>query len=333
MNGAEALLEVRNLVTRFHTDQGVVRAVNGVSFAIGQGEALAIVGESGSGKSVTVLSLLGLIPSPPGRIERGEAIFEGSDLLKLSQTELRLVCGARVAMIFQDPMTSLNPVLTVGYQIAEVLQRHCGLTRTESRRRAAELLETVGIPDAGARLRSFPHQFSGGQRQRIMIAMALASEPAILIADEPTTALDVTIQSQIVQLIQGLRKRLGMAVIWITHDLALVAGLVDRILVMYAGFIVEEAPVSTLYKRPRHPYTLGLLRSIPGWTDQRRRLQPIPGSPPDARAKPPGCPFASRCQWTVEKCLHENPPLLPAGPGQRSACWRIEALDEAQNGE
>ena len=332
MNGADTLLEVRNLVTRFHTDQGVVRAVNGVSFAIGQGEALAIVGESGSGKSVTVLSLLGLIPSPPGRIERGEAIFEGSDLLKLPRTELRLLCGTRVAMIFQDPMTSLNPVLTVGYQIGEVLQRHCGLPRNESRRRAAELLETVGIPDARARLRSFPHQFSGGQRQRIMIAMALAGEPAILIADEPTTALDVTIQAQIVQLIQGLRRRLGMAVIWITHDLALVAGLVDRILVMYAGLIVEEAPVRLLYQRPRHPYTLGLLRSIPRGTDRRQRLQPIPGSPPDARQKHPGCPFVSRCEWAVEKCRQENPPLLPAGPGQRSACWQIEALNEAQHG-
>ncbi len=332
MNRANDLLEVRNLVTRFYTDQGVVRAVNGISYSVSKGDALAIVGESGSGKSVSVLSMLGLIPDPPGKVEQGEARFEGRDLLELSRSELRRICGARVAMIFQDPMTSLNPVLTIGYQIGETLRRHCGLTRKEARMRAAALMETVGIADAQVRLRSFPHQFSGGQRQRIMIAMALASEPAILIADEPTTALDVTIQAQIVQLIQNLRRKLGMAVIWISHDLALVAGLVDRILVMYAGFIVEEAPVHALYKRPRHPYTLGLLRSIPGWSDRRRRLRPIPGSPPDPREQHPGCPFASRCEWVVEKCLRENPPLLPAGPRQRSACWQIEALEEAENG-
>lgn len=331
MSGANTpmtpLLEVRDLVTTFHTDRGAVRAVNGISYRLDAGESMAIVGESGSGKSVSVLSLLGLIPSPPGRVERGKALLGGIDLLTLPRSELRKFCGTRVAMVFQDPMTSLNPVLSVGYQLGEMLRKHRGFSRTQARRRSIELLRMVGIPDPAERLRSYPHQSSGGQRQRIMLAMALSCEPSLLIADEPTTALDVTVQAQIVELIERLQEQLGTAIIWITHDLALVAGLVDRICVMYAGFIVEEAPVEVLFSEPRHPYTVGLLRSLPGWKSERRhRLPHIPGSPPDLRHLCKACPFAPRCQLAVERCLHENPPLLPAGPSHRSACWRLEEL-------
>jgi len=320
------LLEVRDLVTRFATDGGTVHAVNGISWSLDAGESLALVGESGSGKTVGALSLLGLLP-PGGSVVGGEARLDGRNLLRLPAGALRDVRGRRIAMVFQDPMTSLNPVLTVGRQLTEALRRHLGMSAAEARAEAADLLALVGIPDPAARLDDHPHQFSGGQRQRIMIAMALSCRPAVLIADEPTTALDVTIQAQIVALVKELQASLGMAILWITHDLALVAGLVDRVAVMYAGRIVEEARVRDLYHDPRHPYTLGLLRSMPGRPgDVKGRLQPIEGRPPDLREDATGCAFAPRCRWALERCGRERPPLLPVGGGHRSACWRWEAL-------
>jgi len=316
------LLEVHDLVTRFHTDQGVVHAVNGIAYTLEAGETLAIVGESGSGKSVGVLSIMGLIPDPPGLVERGKVILKGRNILELSGSELRRIRGRDIAMIFQDPMTSLNPVLTVGYQISEALRVHEDLTAGEARKRAAGLLELVGIPCAADRLAEYPHQFSGGQRQRIMIAMALSCNPSILIADEPTTALDVTIQAQIIELVKRLQKKLGMAIIWITHDLALVAGVVDKVAVMYAGFIVEQAPVRDIYQSPAHPYTLGLLQSMPSVDAKGQgRLASIKGVPPDLRQEFNHCPFAPRCPYVEEKCRAGNPPLMIAGPGHTSACW------------
>ncbi len=319
-----AVLEVRGLVTRFRTIQGVVRAVNGISYSLQAGESLAIVGESGCGKSVGALSLMGLVP-PPGRVEEGEVILGGRNVLELSARQWRDIRGPEIAMVFQDPMTSLNPVLTVGYQITEALRRHLGLSKRDARTEAARLLDLVGIPNASPRLADHPHQFSGGQRQRVMIAMALSCQPSVLIADEPTTALDVTIQNQIVRLVKGLQAELGTAIIWITHDLALVAGLADRVAVMYAGFIVEEAPVGELYSRPQHPYTVGLLGSMPS-IDARgrggRRLTPIEGRPPDLREDFPGCPFVDRCGEAVERCRTEPPVLEPAGGLHRSACWQ-----------
>jgi oligopeptide transport system ATP-binding protein len=320
-------LEVRNLVTRFHTEEGVVHAVNGISYSVEAGETFAIVGESGSGKTVSALSIMGLLPDPPGRLEGGEAILAGRDLLSLSPAEWRRVRGREMAMIFQDPMTSLNPVLTIGYQLTEALKRHLGLTRKEADARAEEMLTLVGIPNPRARLSDHPHQLSGGQRQRVMIAMALSCDPSVLIADEPTTALDVTIQAQIVGLVEGLQKKLGMAIIWITHDLALVAGLAHRVAVMYAGHIVEEAPVGEIYRRPRHPYTLGLLRSMPRLDGIREEsLDSIPGQPPDLRRPFHHCPFAPRCQLALEKCRGERPELQQVGPGHTAACWRWEEL-------
>lgn len=316
------LLEVRNLKTQFFTQDGVVHAVNGISYEVAQGETVAIVGESGSGKSVGVMSLIRLIPEPPGKIVDGEVWFDGQDLLKLKEEELRRIRGNRIAMIFQDPMTSLNPVLTIGRQITEAIELHMRFNREEARRRAVELLELVGIPGASSRLDDYPHQFSGGMRQRVMIAMGLSCNPQLLIADEPTTALDVTIQAQIVDLVERLKEELGMAIIWITHDLGVVAGMADRVLVMYSGFIVEEADVDTLYAQPRHPYTLGLLRSIPRLDlGRQKRLIPIEGLPPDLLDPPSHCPFAPRCPFSVEKCWAENPPLMEVGPGHRSACW------------
>jgi oligopeptide transport system ATP-binding protein len=324
------VLEVRDLVTRFHTDAGTVHAVRGISYALEPGEALAIVGESGSGKTVGALSLLGLIPSPPGRVEGGEVLLHGRDLLRLSEAELRDVRGKEIAMVFQDPGTSLNPVLTVGRQLTEALRRHERASAEEARTRAVELLGLVGIPGAAERLSSYPHQFSGGQLQRIMIAMALSCRPAVLVADEPTTALDVTVQAQIVELVGELRARLGMAILWITHDLALVAGLVDKVAVMYAGRIVEEGPVGELFHRPRHPYTLGLLRSLPDVSAPRgRRLASIEGAPPDLREDPPGCAFAPRCALAVDRCSGERPELMTAGADHRSACWRHEEVEAA----
>jgi len=317
------LLDVKNLVTRFHTEEGVVYAVNGISYSLDEGESLGIVGESGSGKTVSVLSIMGLIPSPPGRVEGGEAIFLGRDLLKLSQEELSSVRGREMAMVFQDPMTSLNPVLTVGLQMTEALQRHLGMTNTQATDRAAEMLSLVGVPDAMERLKDYPHQFSGGQRQRIGIAMALSCNPSLLIADEPTTALDVTIQAQITDLVTRLKERLGMAIIWITHDLGVVANLVEKVAVMYAGFMVEVAPVRGIYRQTSHPYTLGLLESLPKVTSrERERLIPIEGLPPDLLRPPTHCPFAARCRYAIEKCWQENPPLDQVAPDHYSACWR-----------
>lgn len=323
------VLEVRGLVTRFPTEAGTVHAVNGISYTLAPGEALAIVGESGCGKSVGALSLMGLVP-PPGRVEAGEVILNGRDVLPLSPRQWQAVRGREIAMVFQDPLTSLNPVLTVGRQITESLAKHLGMTSTEAEAEAAELLRLVGIPNPEARLKDHPHQFSGGQRQRIGLAMALACKPSVLIADEPTTALDVTIQAQIVALVKELQRRLGMAILWITHDLALVAGLVDRVAVMYAGALVEEASVGDLFRTPRHPYTVGLLRSLPAVAVGRRRaLTAIDGRPPDLLEPPAGCAFAPRCPWAVSRCREETPPLHPVAPGHASACWRWEevALD------
>ena len=316
------LIEVRNLQTQFFTQDGIVHAVNGINYEVAEGETVAIVGESGSGKSVGVMSLIRLIPEPPGKIVNGEVNFDGQDLLKLNEEELRQIRGNRIAMIFQDPMTSLNPVLTIGRQVTEALELHLNMNREESRSRAIELLELVGIPDAGARLDDYPHQFSGGMRQRVMIAMGLSCNPQLLIADEPTTALDVTIQAQIVDLVTRLQTELGMAIIWITHDLGVVAGLADRVLVMYAGFIVEEGPVDVIYGQPRHPYTLGLLRSIPRLDlGRQKRLIPIEGLPPDLLDPPNSCPFAPRCPFVIDKCLEENPPLMAISAVRSSACW------------
>ncbi|MCE7987776.1 MAG: ABC transporter ATP-binding protein [Caldilinea sp. CFX5] len=316
------LLEVKNLKTQFFTQDGVVHAVNGITYSVGAGETVAIVGESGSGKSVGVMSLIRLIPQPPGKIVDGQVLFDGQDLLKLSEDELRHVRGNRIAMIFQDPMTSLNPVLTVGRQITEALELHLNMNREQSRKRAIELLQLVGIPGAESRIDDYPHQFSGGMRQRVMIAMGLSCNPQLLIADEPTTALDVTIQAQIVDLVGRLKDELGMAIIWITHDLGVVAGMAERVLVMYSGFIVEEAPVDQIYARPRHPYTLGLLRSIPRLDlGRQKRLVPIEGLPPDLLEPPTHCPFAPRCQFAFDKCWQENPPLEAVGANHRAACW------------
>ena len=320
-----ALLEVQDLTTRFRSETGVVHAVNGISYSLARGEALALVGESGSGKSVSVLSLLGL--QAPGRVEGGRVLFEGRDLLKLSENELRRVRGHHIAMIFQDPSTSLNPVLTVGFQIAEGMREHLGMDAPSARKRAAELLALVGIPDPETRLDDHPHEFSGGQRQRVMIAMALSCEPSLLIADEPTTALDVTVQAQIVELLQGLRRSLGMSILWITHDLALAEGLVDRVAVMYAGRIVEEARVRDLFRTPRHPYTRGLLRAMPRWdAPSAKALAPIPGAPPDVQEAFHSCPFAPRCGDAVPRCREEEPPVVAAGPERRVSCWRWEEL-------
>ena len=318
----KTLLEVKDLRTRFHIAEGTVYAVNGVSFELGEGETLAVVGESGCGKSVTMMSILRLIPLPPGEIASGQALYNGRDLLKLSEKEMEDIRGKDIAMIFQDPMTSLNPVLTIGRQIDEALRVHLGLPPEERKWRTVELLEQVGIPAAVQRLKDYPHQFSGGMRQRAMIAMALACAPALLIADEPTTALDVTIQAQIVELIASLRDQLGMAIIWITHDLGVVAGMAERVLVMYAGLIVEEAQVDMIYEDARHPYTQALLEALPR-IDLRRekRLKSIPGAPPNLLAEPHGCPFAPRCEYVIERCRQENPPLEPIAPRHKIACW------------
>ena len=316
------LLEVKNLRTRFFTQDGVVHAVNGISYCLDEGETLAVVGESGSGKSVGVMSLIRLIPVPPGKIVDGEVWFDGQDLLKLSDDEIRQVRGNRIAMIFQDPMTSLNPVLTIGRQISEALQLHLGMDKEQAYQRSAELLTLVGIPGAAKRLDDYPHQFSGGMRQRVMIAMGLSCNPQLLIADEPTTALDVTIQAQIVELVKKLKHEIGMAIIWITHDLGVVAGMAERVIVMYAGYIVEEAAVHTLYADPRHPYTVGLLGSLPRLDDEQPgRLRSIEGLPPDLIDLPAGCPFYARCTYHIDQCLHENPPLAAVGVGHKAACW------------
>jgi oligopeptide transport system ATP-binding protein len=316
-----ALLEVKGLKTRFFTQDGVVNAVNGISYTLEEGATLGIVGESGCGKSVGVLSIMRLIPDPPGKIVGGEVVFQGRDLLKLSPDEIRQIRGNKIAMIFQDPMTSLNPVLTIGRQVSEALELHLGMDKRQARQRTVELLELVGIPEAAQRVDDYPHQFSGGMRQRVMIAMGLSCNPQVLIADEPTTALDVTIQAQIIELVKRLRDEMGMAIIWITHDLGVIAGLAENVIVMYAGFIVEAAPVKDVYGDPRHPYTLGLLGSLPRLDELRERLVSIEGLPPDLIALPKGCPFAARCNYVLEKCLEENPSLEPVGPNHQIACW------------
>lgn len=318
----DLLLDVQGLETQFKTPDGIVHAVNGVSFGLEEGETLGVVGESGCGKSVTMLSVLGLIPSPPGKVTEGKAFFFGQDLLKMSREEIRHVRGAQISMVFQDPMTSLNPVLTIGRQLTEPLMLHLGMTKKQAETRAAELLTMVGIPNASERLKDYPHQYSGGMRQRVMIAMALSCNPQILIADEPTTALDVTIQAQIVELVKRLRDELGMAIVWITHDLGVVAGIAQRVMVMYGGFIIEEADVKDLYANPQHPYTLSLLGSLPRVDEkERHKLTSLEGMPPILYQKPNACPFAPRCKYVIEHCWKENPPLLDIGPGHRAACW------------
>ncbi len=316
------LLDVQNLETRFNTPEGVVHAVNGVSFKLNEGETLGVVGESGCGKSVTMLSLLKLIPQPPGEIVAGKGFFKGDDLLAMDQNEIRKVRGGQIAMIFQDPMTSLNPVMTIGKQMEEPLKLHLGFNQNQARDRSIELLEQVGIPRAADRLKDYPHQYSGGMRQRVMIAMSLACAPQILIADEPTTALDVTIQAQIVDLVIRLREELGMAIVWITHDLGVVASIAQRVAVMYGGYIVEEAPVKELFNNPRHPYTIGLIGSLPQiQLEGRKRLYSIDGMPPMLYQKPRSCPFSPRCKWVMERCRQENPVLESIGNEHKVACW------------
>jgi len=316
------LLNVQGLETRFRTREGIVHAVNGVSFVLKEGETLGIVGESGCGKSVTVMSMLRLIPSPPGKVTAGKAIYQGKDLLAMSDEEIRHVRGAQIAMVFQDPMTSFNPVLTIGRQVSEPLEVHLGMSHKQSTERVVEMLSMVGIPNAKDRLNDYPHQFSGGMRQRVMIAMSLTCNPQILIADEPTTALDVTIQAQIVDLVKRLREELGMAIIWITHDLGIIAGLAHRVAVMYGGYFIEEAPVKDLYGAPMHPYTLGLIGSLPRVDANRHdRLVSIDGLPPVLYQTPKSCPFAPRCKYRIEHCLTENPPLTTVAPNHHVACW------------
>jgi len=317
----EVLLRVRDLRTYFDEDGRVVRAVDGVSFELRRGETLGIVGESGSGKSVTSLSIMRLVPSPPGRIASGEITFDGRSLLTASADEMRAVRGRRIAMIFQDPMTSLNPFMRIGQQLAEVTRLHLGHSPREARDHAVRMLALVGIPDAGRRVHEYPHQFSGGMRQRVMIAMALSCEPALLIADEPTTALDVTIQAQILELIGQLRREIGTSVILITHDLGVVAGMADRVVVMYAGKVFESAATDDLFARPANPYTKGLLLSVPNPAEQDgRALYQIPGLPPDVAHLPPGCPFAPRCERAQAICRSEHPPLVEVAPAHHSLC-------------
>lgn len=318
------LLDVQHLQTRFKSRKRYIHAVNDVSLQVHEGEALGVVGESGCGKSVTMLSLLKLLP-PAARIEKGQALFNGADLLKMNAKELQKVRGAQVGMIFQDPMSSLNPVISIGTQLSEPLIAHLKMTKAEAWERSAQLLEMVGIPEARGRLSEYPHQLSGGMRQRVMIAMGLACKPKLLIADEPTTALDVTIQAQIVDLVKDLRDELHTTIIWITHDLSLIAGLVDRIIVMYAGYVVEEALVDVLYNDPRHPYTIGLFGSLPDLAGQQHRLTTIGGTPPNLSDIPSFCPFVPRCRYAIDKCSTANPPLRQiSGPGEAPhsiACW------------
>ena len=323
------LLEVRDLKTYFAAPEGEFRAVDGVGFAIEPGRTLGIVGESGSGKSVTALSIMRLVPSPPGRLAGGEVLFDGIDLLGLSPAEMRDLRGNRLAMIFQEPMTSLNPAFRIGEQIAEGIRRHRGLGRREARERALEMLRRARIPAAERRIDDYPHQLSGGMRQRAMIAMALACDPRLLIADEPTTALDVTIQAQILDLLRKLRAETGMGIILITHDLGVIAELADEVAVMYAGKVLELAPVEALFSDPQHPYTIGLLGSVPSIDGESARLAAIEGTVPDLAAVPQGCRFHPRCPFAVEECRHVPPPLAEIRPGHRAACWRAPLAEGA----
>jgi len=320
------ILQVKDLVTKFYTLDGVVNAVNGVSFELNEGETLAIVGESGSGKSVTMMSLLGLIPMPPGKIESGSASFNSEvglcDLLQLSPEEMREIRGGQIGFVFQDPISTLNPILTIGEQISETLIRHKGLSKEQAREQTIKLLSQVGIPDPELRYKAYPFQFSGGMRQRVVIAIAIACTPKIIIADEPTTALDVTVQAQIIELFKELRDALGVAVIWITHDLGVVAGIAERVLVMYGGRPVEIAQVADLYKSPKHPYTLGLLGALPSLeAKESKRLVSIKGTPPDLLIPLKHCPFAWRCDYAFDRCWEEIPPLISVGDKHQAACF------------
>lgn len=324
------ILEVNDLKTYFGTDEGTVKAVDGVSFHIGRGETLAVVGESGSGKSVTSLSIMRLIATPPGRIAGGEMIFEGEDLVKKSEAQMRRIRGNDISMIFQEPMTSLNPVYTVGDQIAEAIQLHQGKTHRQAMKLAAEMLDLVGIPEPGKRVKNYPHQMSGGMRQRVMIAMALSCGPKLLIADEPTTALDVTIQAQILDLMRKLQNEIGMSILFITHDLGVVAEIADRVVVMYAGRAVEEASVQDIFAKPQMPYTLGLMNSIPRVdkaASHQARLEAIPGNVPNPLYLPEGCAFNPRCQFAQPKCKEAIPPLEDTGGGHMVRCVRWNELE------
>ena len=327
------LLQVRDLRTSFFTDDGEVKAVDGVTYDVEEGETLGLVGESGCGKSVSALSLLRLIPSPPGKIIGGEVIFEGEDLLKVSEDEIRHVRGNKIAMIFQEPMTSLNPVLTIGRQLTEALELHLDMDSTSATNRAVQLLEMVGIPEAEARIGDYPHQFSGGMRQRVMIAMALSCNPKLVLADEPTTALDVTIQAQVLEILARLSRELGTSIIIITHNLGVVARYADRVNVMYAGRIVETASAKRLYGNPKHPYTVGLLTSVPRLDQERKqKLQVIEGVPPDLINLPEGCAFYERCTFRVDRCKEEAPPLMPVEDKHLSACWEWQRVSASGPG-
>jgi oligopeptide transport system ATP-binding protein len=327
------LLEVTDLRTYFDTEDGIVKAVDGITFQLKRGETLGIVGESGSGKSVTNLSIIRLVPTPPGKIVSGEVIFDGQDLLTLNDEAVRHIRGRRIAMIFQDPMTSLNPFMKVSRQLMEMTRLHLGHTKRQAYEHAIKMLETVGIPDARARADNYPHEFSGGMRQRVMIAMALSCEPEMLIADEPTTALDVTIQAQILELIKTLKRATGTSVILITHDLGIVAGMTDHLLVMYAGKIFEQAPTKELFALPGNPYTKGLLRSVPDPTAEQGELYQIPGLPPDVAHLPPGCPFAPRCNRAEEICHREFPPFVQLTANHRSLCHFAHEVYEESRAE
>jgi len=321
------LLEVKNLKTHFFTMEGVVKAVDGVSYELNEGETLGLVGESGCGKSVSALSVMRLIPDPPGKIIDGEILLDGEDILKIGMEGMREVRGAKIAMVFQEPMTSLNPVLTVERQITETLQLHMGMSKSESQRESVNLLTRVGIPDPEMRIKQYPHQFSGGMRQRVMIAMALSCNPRLIIADEPTTALDVTIQAQILDLMKSLTTELGVALIVITHNLGVVARYADRVNIMYAGKVIERGNAYEIYSNPRHPYTVGLLRSVPRLDLPRRaKLDPIEGQPPDLINLPPGCAFRERCRWAIDKCATDTPELVETSGGHLSACFRADEL-------
>lgn len=327
-SSVENLLEIEDLKVRFETGDTTVHAANGITYNVRAGEVLAIVGESGSGKSVAALSVMQLLQTPPARISGGRILYHNRNLLESSEAEIRKIRGNEISMVFQDPMNSLNPVLKIGKQITEVIRAHRDLNAKQAEARAIELLSLVGVPNPRTRFHDYPHQFSGGQRQRIGIAMALACEPTVLIADEPTTALDVTIQAQILDLVNDLRKMTGMAVVWISHDLGVVANLADRVAVMYAGRVIESADVKELFAAPSHPYTIGLLESMPSVNVMDERLVPIPGSPPNMMREPAGCPFAPRCKHAIEKCWDVTPPLTAVGPGHDSACWRWEYVRE-----
>ena len=323
------LLEIRDLQTQFTTDRGVVKAVDGVSYDVEEGEILGIVGESGCGKSVSALSIMRLIADPPGKIVGGQVVFDGRDLLALSESEMRQIRGNRIGMVFQEPMSSLNPVLSIGRQLTETLELHLKMSPGAARERAAELLSMVGMPDAESRLKDYPHQLSGGMRQRVMIAMAISCEPRLIVADEPTTALDVTIQAQILELMQSLSRELGTALVIITHNLGVVARYADRVLVMYAGKIVESGVSRAIYGDPRHPYTLGLLNSVPRLDGRAgSQLEVIEGMPPDLIEMPEGCSFAPRCKFAIDRCTTETPGLMEVDGEHRSACWRLEELPE-----